>query len=588
MMFKRVLLLAALVAVLLMTPVAAADIVVMDEEFTEFEFTGGTRGTSYSLASNGYSVGVDTIYFADITRHSDVAYVTLELKNQDKLGSIEEGRSERIYTIGNRQGTAYVYVQHARNLLGQVTSTTFDIFPQNWNIEGLSGEQSMTIYPSLAPQFYGAADDKHQRWNNDLAWPANSSMRSIQAARYAGFEGGYNIVVSSGLEWKNRLTVRSTDNDCSYQINLKREYGEKSYFSKIDLKRDDVTVLSDYAQTDFWYITLKSEIDTINITSSSTTYSRTLTSTVGQPCTIYVYDADTRLPLAGDWEYYIVVEGSDAVSGSASGASTEVNLPETSILQPHLLRVTKEGYEQTAPLAFDVPVGGREIKVYLSPLETTAPEGSSVVTFVVADIETGVPVGSCLVNVDGVGKYAGASGTAWFVLPENTTHQWVVTAEGYWPIGGNFTLGVDDLTIPVELTKKTSDLPRPPLPDLPNFPVIHPSLDPAGFRMHILSVPYLGDMAEPLLDTVDNLAAGVNDIVFAVLDVLTAPADSLVLAVKGISAQLVEVSEAYLSTGVFVLDSLGMLIAVIPTKVINLVTFGMILDIIILLLRGGL
>lgn len=79
-----------------------------------------------------------------------------------------------------------------------------------------------------------------------------------------------------------------------------------------------------------------------------------------------------------------------------------------------------------------------------------------------------------------------------------------------------------------------------------------------------------------------------NDVAFAVLDVLTAPADSIVLAVKGISSQLVEVSEAYLSTGVFVLDSLGMLIAVIPIKVINLITFAMVLDIIVLLLRGGL
>ena len=310
--------------------------------------------------------------------------------------------------------------------------------------------------------------------------------------------------------------------------------------------------------------------------------------TVPQPCTISVYDADTRLPLAGDWEYYIVVEGSDAVSGSASGASTVVYLPETSILQPHLLRVTKEGYEQISPLAFDVPAGGREVKVYLTPLETTAPDGSSVVTFVVTDIETGTPLSYCLVNVDGEGKYTGASGTAWFVLPDNTTHQWVVTADGYWPIGGNFTLGTDDLTVPVEMTKKTSDLPRPPLPDLPNFPVVHPSLDPAGFRMHILSVPYLGDMAEPLLDTVDNLAAGVNDIAFAVLDVLTAPADSIVLAVKGISSQLVEVSEAYLSTGALILDSLGMVVAAIPTKVINLITFAMVLDIIVLLLRGGL
>lgn len=308
-----------------------------------------------------------------------------------------------------------------------------------------------------------------------------------------------------------------------------------------------------------------------------------------QPCTINVYDADTRLPLSGAWDYYVVIEGADSISGSASGASTVVNLPETSILQPHLLRVTKEGYVQVPEtLAFNVPAGGREIPVYLRSTTAAPEEGNVWLGFVCTDADTGSPVSAALVNLDGTAQYTGASGYVRFQVPMNSTHKWVASSSSHWPMGGNVTVETADLNVSVELVQKTSDLPRPPLPDLPNFPVIHPSLDPAGFRMQILSVPYLGDMAEPLLDTVDNLAAGVNDIAFAVLDVLTAPADSIVLAVKGISSQLVEVSEAYLSTGVFVLDSLGMLIAVIPTKVINLVTFGMILDIIILLLRGGL
>jgi len=306
----------------------------------------------------------------------------------------------------------------------------------------------------------------------------------------------------------------------------------------------------------------------------------------GEPCVINIYDADSRLPLSGDWDYYVAVNDGDPVSGSASGAFEVVHLPVTSILQPHLLRVTKEGYEQTAPLAFDVPVGGREVNVYLTPLETVAPEGSSVVTFTVTDIETGTPRGSCLVNVDGVGKYAGASGTAWFVLPENTTHQWVVTADGYWPIGGNFTLGTDDLTIPVAMTKKTSDLPRPPLPELPNFPVIHPSLDPAGFRMQILSVPLLGSLASPLLDTVDSLGVGLNNMATAVLDVLTAPADYITGAVSSVGQNLIDTATPYLVTSSLLLQVIGAVISCIPGQVCGLVTFGLLLDIVRILLWG--
>ena len=62
-------------------------------------------------------------------------------------------------------------------------------------------------------------------------------------------------------------------------------------------------------------------------------------------------------------------------------------------------------------------------------------------------------------------------------------------------------------------------------------------------------MPYLGIWLT-LLRYGRYLAAGVNDIAFSVLDVLTAPADSIVLAVQGVSSQLVEVSEAYLDTGV--------------------------------------
>ncbi len=262
---------------------------------------------------------------------------------------------------------------------------------------------------------------------------------------------------------------------------------------------------------------------------------------VGEPCTINVYDADSRLPLSGFWDYYIVIQGADSISGSASGASKVVNLPATSILQPHRIRVTKEGYVQVPEhLAFNVPAGGREIPVYLRSTTAAPEEGNVWLGFTCTDADTGSPVPGALVNLDGSAQYTSASGYVRFQVPMNSSHKWVASSSSHWPMGGDITVGTVDLNVPVELVRKTSDLPRPPLPELPNFPVIHPSLDPAGFRMKILDVPVLGGLASPLLDTMDALAAGLDDIAQPVLDFATAPADKVVEVLEGVGDQLTE------------------------------------------------
>ncbi len=307
------------------------------------------------------------------------------------------------------------------------------------------------------------------------------------------------------------------------------------------------------------------------------------------PCTINVYDADTRLPLSGAWDYYIVIQGADSISGSASGASKVVNLPATSILQPHRIRVTKEGYVQVPEhLAFNVPAGGREIPVYLR--STTAPpeEGNVWLGFACTDADTGSPVPGALVNLDGSAQYTSASGYVRFQVPMNSSHKWVASSSSHWPMGGDITVGTVDLNVPVELVRKTSDLPRPPLPELPNFPVIHPSLDPAGFRMKILDVPVLGGLASPLLDTMDALAAGLDDIAQPVLDFATAPADKVVEVLEGVGDQLTESVATYTDIAGVFLGSVGKLLAVFPPLVIGLVTYNLVLDLVYLLLRGGL
>lgn len=306
------------------------------------------------------------------------------------------------------------------------------------------------------------------------------------------------------------------------------------------------------------------------------------------PCLLSIYDADTRLPLLGSWDYYFAVSGSDPVSGSAAGTTKVVYLPKTSILQPHLLRVTKEGYEHVgSPQMVAVPAGGCEVKVYLRDMQKPAAAGNVMVTFACTDADSGAPVHSALVNLNGTtAQYTGSSGLARFEIPANSTVQWVASSGNHWPMGGDLVVGTEDVTVPVALVRKTSELPRPPLPELPNFPVIHPSLDPAGFRMQILSVPLLGSLASPLLDTVDSLGVGLNNMATAVLDVLTAPADYITGAVSSVGQNLIDTATPYLVTSSLLLQVIGAVISCIPEQVCGLVTFGLLLDIARILLWG--
>ncbi len=591
-MIKRILLFLAVITALVVAPVVAYDNEIeIYEEFYRFEkfkshdrhykSTGVQLDRLTVLNIENYN-SIQTVFFrpfnnaekwvevADPTKITGIEPVTLRYKSSSgpiiAKGTVSYYHGETPSTshvrldlntwyddvVGDDRGSEHLYIK----------------LPVDTNLRAI-GTRASVSSPNPLLYFGGGVDD---------------------------IAGHYQVEYYTNFQHKLTLTEESSE---QYRLTYTRVFGKK-HDSIITITDRYGNVAGPYHDSVTKYVFRDKSLSPFLVNVESTEFGTRYTaylgpgeftfdpepSPVGPPCTINIYDANTRLPLAGNWEYYIVVRGSDSVSGSASGAFKVVNLPETSILQPHILRVTKEGYEQTAPLAFDVPAGGREVNVYLTPLDTTAPEGSSVVTFIVTDIETGTPRGSCLVNVDGVGKYAGASGSVWFVLPENSTHQWLVTAEGYWPIGGDFTLGVDDLVIPVGMTKKTSELPRPPMPGIPGLPVIHPSLDPAGFRMQILSVPILGDLASPLLDTVDRLGVGLDDIAIAVLDVLTAPADQITGAVSSVSQSLIDTATPYLATSSLLLQVIGAAVSCLPAQVTGLVTFGLLLDIVRILLWG--
>jgi len=69
---------------------------------------------------------------------------------------------------------------------------------------------------------------------------------------------------------------------------------------------------------------------------------------------------------------------------------------------------------------------------------------------------------------------------------------------------------------------------------------------------------------------------------------VTAPADNVVWVLEGVGNQLTESIATYTNIAGVVLGSVGKLLAVFPDLVVGLVTYNLVLDLVYLLLRGGL
>lgn len=444
---------------LLTVPAVSAEIII-DEEFTDVEVTGGTRSSTASAGMTAKTTPVNTITFANIERHGDISYISLALKNDNKLGYIEEGRSERTYTLGNHQDTVIVRIKHTRNLLGQVTATIFDIYPQNWSIDGLSGKQSMVISPSLVPDYTGSYTGG---WANDLAWPQSNKADIVGYAPY-GFGGGYTIVVSSINEWKNHLTVESTDNGHSYQVDLKREYSDRSYFSTIVLKQDDDIVLSDHNHIDFSHTTLKSQINTINITSPlMNTYSRIL-GTIDDPddpgdpsrVMVHIIAQDARnenLLLDAAVE---VRDQYDAVVAAGTTSPEgwmvfEYDLPDTLTDEDfdryYTVSVSLPGWTQKVTNfkfypAF-IPRSGDWIRVEMLP-DSSGPADpeKTYIMFFVRDIHAN-PLERASIEIAGQYWHTNSAGHVAVEVPKNSTTAYTVRKTGHVSISGSAAVGAE-------------------------------------------------------------------------------------------------------------------------------------------------
>ncbi len=319
----------------------------------------------------------------------------------------------------------------------------------------------------------------------------------------------------------------------------------------------------------------------------------------GEPVTVRVVNSDTNELITGlDWHLNILdgrasadpdnkmIVDMDIKTGTGE---VVVNLPQTWILNAHWLHVEMDGYEQSpAQLLFDVPSGGRIVTVPLRPVDPPdPPEDEHIVSFLVVDADEGYPLSDALVNLGGVARYTGSTGTVWFTV-EPGDYSWVATRGGsYWASGGSVSVVDEDIDVIVNLVAKESDLPRPPIPEIPELPVIHPSIDPAVLRSHILDAPLLGDVAGPFLDFIDDIVHGIDGIVRPVLDIISGPLRSVSDTMGDAGEQIDEHIINYAGVSTVILGAVGSLLSAFPDIVLGLISYGLLLDLVWLLLRGG-
>src|SRR5690554_5050626 len=143
--------LTVLIIVGICIPAVSADELVYDEELKHIIDKSKAGYVKNSAISGGTSASnhLNTIYFNDITNFQELSYITFDMPNNQgydtDLNYLSSGRHEFTYNFNGQNRPGVVYIERHTNILGVITSTTFIIFLNEWDIGSLSGEQWITL-----------------------------------------------------------------------------------------------------------------------------------------------------------------------------------------------------------------------------------------------------------------------------------------------------------------------------------------------------------------------------------------------------------------------------------------------------------
>src|SRR5690554_6293798 len=210
-------LLIAVFMVMLVSP-ASAEIIV-DTELSEWVDTT-VSGVQKETSGMPRDVVYGGIQFADISRDRSLSYIVFEISGnhgiwKDTEESIPNGRHDFEYDFNGKTRPGVLYMARSTNLLGQVTSTKFTIFLNDWNIGTLTGAQ----YVDLPFYIYRG------RAYTGGVLPPNAYALSPGQCPYPYLP--ITVTEVSGIPWKNQIKISELNN--GYEIILNREVDNQPF-----------------------------------------------------------------------------------------------------------------------------------------------------------------------------------------------------------------------------------------------------------------------------------------------------------------------------------------------------------------------
>jgi hypothetical protein len=472
-MFKRVLLLAVLVAGMLFIP-ASAD-VILDQQLTDIvdsTDTGIVNRGGPTSSSGVYRSGVYQLSIGNVENRQTLNYVSIRVTNPKiysgepgyyTLSSIEENpRKDILWRFADESQTTYhsgaVYLTYYKPLIGDIHTVDLQFFFHEWEeavIGRTGGQQILLFAPDKAPftatrslvyleRYYTNAMDSGAVVDLNLGPCHLYNNEIIHDTTY---------VIVSGTVWEQHIRL-DYDGSGTYAIKLERN----NQPSNLTVIKDGNVVIYDNSVDDIRMPVYGDNADEVRVTApSGKVFQFPLSSAPGGPIpedrsvTVYIKNSQTGALIADanvvidalvNGEYYPVVNRTEP-SGIFS-----ITLQPTGGGQPnpdgYRLIVTADGYNNPMPeINFTVDDYKNYIYCLLDPIAGgPVNENKTFIDFFVRDMSSN-PISGATVKF---GKYTlitNSAGYTVFEVDKNNNYSWTVSKSGYGPLTGNAVIGDD-------------------------------------------------------------------------------------------------------------------------------------------------
>lgn len=234
---RSALIISAIALILLaLVPAVSANTIIYDEDLYEYIDTSESLTVTWSTTGLESTGGTDTIVFKNITRAQKLNYLVFEIPGDhgswaSNLTKIEPGRYDFTYHFNGADRPGVLYLNRKTNLLGQVTSTQFTIFLNDWYIGDLTGKQSIKM-----PFYFFYGNYIIPNDSQITKYPATNVYLSPIPSERFGSVKQMTITEVTGFEWKHHLTVR--EDSTSYYVDVYGFIDFYHHYSQVNFSKD--------------------------------------------------------------------------------------------------------------------------------------------------------------------------------------------------------------------------------------------------------------------------------------------------------------------------------------------------------------